>query len=173
MTGEGELGWGVIQSEYLVSALSPEILMQCLVPCQFPDWKVCSFLASDPIGLWVLYAWQLPSTSRGVISILFPGVTSFSQPLVSFMFWKKIIICPLSFLLSMCSIIENSQNFINSQINRLEGDGKFRETGVLWIQAVMDLSLCFAPEFSASFIGYRFLKISALIRLWLLFGGWW
>lgn len=116
MTGEGELGWGVIQTEYLVSALSPEILVQCLVPCQFPDWRVCSFLASDPIGLWVLYAWQLPSTSLSVSSILFPGVTSFSQPLVSFMFWKKIIICSLSFLLSMYSIIENSQNFINSQI---------------------------------------------------------
>lgn len=66
------------------------------------------------------------------------------------------MICPF-----MCSITENSQTFVNLQTKLLAGAGKL---GTL-VEPDSDGPLCFAPEFSASFIGYRFLKISALVGL--------
>lgn len=164
MTGEenlDEIWCGLNTSSLLFPLKFCEVYCSMSIP-----WLEGLFLSCKGPLDWVLCAWHLPSTSLSVSSVLVPGVTSFSQPLVFFMFWKKIMICPF-----MCGITENSQTFVSLQTKLLAGDDKVRDS-------------CGARQWWASLLCSRVFSFFHWLQVledecisWIatldLFGGWW
>lgn len=130
-----------MQSEYPDSALSLEILCKVLFHVSSLVGGSVPFLQGNPLVFDLCVAWSLPP-------LLLKSHLCSSLPWCHQFLSATFIPCileenndlPAQFSLSMCSIIENSQNFVNLQIKLLEGDGTIRRTWALWSRAVMGLS---------------------------------